>query len=102
MSNGIEDDARFPLVIARGKNLLRLPDVEHVMWNAFPFLRSSFCRTDVEIAKDLDGIVVHDLPIEAFGDRKSQVRLAAGGRPDDGNDRMQGRFQYILWISIPW
>ena len=99
--NGVEYHTRFTLVIACRKKLFRLPDVDHVMRNALPFVKGGLRRTDVQMAKDLDGIVIHDLSTEALGDGKRQVRLAAGGRSNDGSHGVQGGFQYTLLISIP-
>src|SRR4051812_26564874 len=54
----------FTLIVACAIAFVRLTDVDHVMRYPRAFLHAGFCRPNIEMLVDLNGIVADDLAIE--------------------------------------
>src|SRR5678815_4316510 len=82
--------ARLALIIPGVEFFVRLPNVDHVVLHAPTFFGARLRRTDIHMAKDLNGIVIDNLTVERFGDGKRQIGLPAGRRSDNGDDGVWG------------
>src|SRR5205809_5481692 len=87
-ANIVEHSPCFALVISRREDSCWLADIDHVVRYAGPFLTRRFGRSNIEVTKNLDRIVVDDFSRKAFGKKKSELRFAASCRPNYGENWM--------------
>src|SRR5205085_8515865 len=65
-------------------------EIDQVVRHAAPFLERDFGRGYLYLAVDLHGVAVDYLAAHAQRERDSEVALARGRRPDDGDNRPFG------------
>jgi len=69
----MEYSPRFALKIARREDFRWLTEIDHVMGNPQPFFGRRFGRSYIDMAKDLNGIVIYDLAGKTFGKEERQL-----------------------------
>ena len=78
MPNIMKDAARLTLIVAGCEDLRGFAEIDHMVRNTPPLLGSGLCRSDIEMAEDLNGIVIHDLA--AVVEPDGRVRTARAVR----------------------
>src|SRR2546428_4165244 len=87
----MECSPRFPLIVPCREDFCGLANIDHVMRNSALLCGCGFGCSNIEMAKDLDRIVVYDLTGKTLSQKKRQLRFTAGCWPNNSNNWVHDR-----------
>src|SRR5437867_6253247 len=93
LSYVLQHSPGLTLVITGRENLRRLTNINHVMRNPLPFPQGRLGRANIQISKNLDGIVVDNFTGKGFSKKQREFRFATSRGADDCDEGIHE------WIS---